>query len=119
VAIAFNEFANGAAQASVRLKDGRIFENVLVSNGSAIIAIRGYDEPPFKSEEIEQIFQAESDKNPQVRNGWTFWDEWRRTLPLNIALNLWIERGTSRLMRYVTWLATVPLCINPTDGKSV
>jgi hypothetical protein len=77
VAIALDEFANGGAQASVRLKDGRIFKKALISNGSAIIAIRGYDAPPFKPEEIEQIFQTEDDKNPKERDGWKFWDEWR------------------------------------------
>lgn len=74
--IAFDEFANGAAQANVRLKDGRVFENVLVSNGTAIIAIRGYNAPPFNSEDIEQVFQTEEDKNPKERSGWRFWDEW-------------------------------------------
>jgi hypothetical protein len=73
----FEEFANGAAQATVELKDGRTFEHVLVSNGTAIIAARGYDEPPFKPEDIARLYQTDADKNPTERSAWKFWDKWR------------------------------------------
>jgi hypothetical protein len=71
------EFANGGAQATVELKDGRKFENVLVSNSSAIVAVRGHDKPPFKAEDIARLYQTENDKNPKHRTGWKYWDEWR------------------------------------------
>ena len=76
-ATGFVEFANGAAQATIELKNGRKFEQVLVSNGSAVVAARGYDNPPFKTEEIVRVYQSENDKNPEQRDGWQFWDKWR------------------------------------------
>lgn len=76
-AAGFVEFANGAAQATIELKNGCKFEQVLISNGSAVIAARGYDNPPFKTEEIARVYQSESDTNPKQRDGWQFWDKWR------------------------------------------
>ena len=70
------EFANGGAQATIELADGRRFENALISSGLAVAAVRGYDNPPFRSEEIARIYQTDSDKNPTQRGGWKFWDEW-------------------------------------------
>jgi len=71
------EFANGGAQATIELKDGRKFENVLVSNGSAIAAARGYDHLPFRSEDIARIYQTENDMNSPQRGDWQFWDKWQ------------------------------------------
>jgi hypothetical protein len=76
-ALTFEEFANGAAQATVELKDGRKFERVLISNGTAIVAVRGYEQPPFNVEEIARLYQTNADKNPTERGGWRFWDKWR------------------------------------------
>ena len=72
----FSEFANCAAQVTIKLKDGRIFERAL-SNGEAIIAVRGHKEPPFVSEEIEVIYQSAVDMNPKERSEWEFWDKWK------------------------------------------
>jgi len=77
VASTFHEFANGGAQATVELKDGRKFEKVLISNSTAIIAVRGFEEPPFNVEDIARLYQTDADKNPTERGGWRYWDKWR------------------------------------------
>jgi hypothetical protein len=76
VAAGFSEFANGGAQATVRLKDGRQFEKALISGSVAVIALRGFKEPPFHTEEIAEVFQSEEDKHTVERSGWEFWDKW-------------------------------------------
>lgn len=77
-ALDFREFANGGAQVTVKLKDGRIFEKALISNATAIIALRGYSELPFPVEEVSEIYQTEEDQSPQQRGGWEFWDDWQQ-----------------------------------------
>lgn len=77
----FEEFAQGGAQATVRLTDGRVFESALISNGSAVVAVRGYKHPPFTSHDIAEVFQNAADKNPQNRSGWEYWDDWH-TAPI-------------------------------------
>ena len=69
------EYANGAAQVSIQLKDGRVFEKVLISNGQYVIAARGFDDLPFEPSEITRIWQSEDDRNPALRGNWVFWDE--------------------------------------------
>jgi len=70
-------FANGGAQVSVRLKDGRVFSELLVSDATALAAMRGFKDLPFAVDDIETIFQTADDRNPQVRGGWDFWDDWK------------------------------------------
>jgi hypothetical protein len=72
------EFANGGAQVSIRLRDKREFHSILVSNSTYVIAMRGYKDLPFAPEDIEEIYQTDEDKNPRNRGGWDFWDDWRR-----------------------------------------
>ena len=76
--VQLDEFANGGHQVTIRLKNGRVYHSVLISNSMWIIAIRGYSDLPFSLSEIEDIFQTESDKNSVERGGWDFWDEWAR-----------------------------------------
>ena len=83
----FVEFANGGAQATVGLNDGRVFHGVLISNGVAVIAVRGWNVPPFEVSEIAILYQTEDDKNPTKRDGWQFWD----TLGANMSLNMSID----------------------------
>lgn len=71
-AVHFKEFANGGAQATVRLVSGEIFEAVLVSNGAKIIAVRGYSEAPFSAADIEDIHQTLTDECPAKRGSWEF-----------------------------------------------
>lgn len=71
------EFANGAAQVTVRTKDGAIHREVLITNSTCIAAMRGFTELPFKVEDIAQVYQTEADKNPSKRDGWQFWDKWK------------------------------------------
>jgi len=70
------EFANGGAQVTIRLKDGREMPEVLISNSTHIVAMRGQKELPFAVEDISDIFQSVSDRGPRKREGWYFWDEW-------------------------------------------
>ena len=74
--LGFREFANGAAQATIKLKNGEIFEGALVSGSRAIVALRGYREPPFDGCDIAEIYQSEIDLESQDRSGWEFWDKW-------------------------------------------
>ena len=71
------EFANGATQVTIKLKDGREFPRILISNATFIVAARGYDDLPFLLTDIERIFQTPEDRNPGERSGWKYWDEWR------------------------------------------
>jgi len=75
-AVGFSEFANGGAQATVKLKDGPLFKEALISNATWIIALRGYKYLPFDVSEIEDLFQADEDISPRERDNWDFWDDW-------------------------------------------
>ena len=73
---ALREFANGGAQVTVRLSDGREFQKVLISNGTWIIAMRGYTDLPFAPSQISDIYQTAEDESPTDRGGWHYWDSW-------------------------------------------
>jgi hypothetical protein len=68
------EFANGATQVSIELKDGRVFKKVLIADSKYIVAARGRRDLPIEIAEIRNIFQFAEDKNPAQRDGWEFWD---------------------------------------------
>ncbi len=70
------EFANGATQVSAHLLDGRVFSGILISAATYIVAARGFGDLPFKPDEIATVFQTTDDKNPAMRGGWQFWDDW-------------------------------------------
>jgi hypothetical protein len=70
------EFANGATQVTVRLKDGTKFHEVLISDATFLIAVRGFEDLPFELSEIDDITQDGLDKNPVTRGGWRYWDDW-------------------------------------------
>ena len=67
-----SEFRNGATQVTVVLYSGLIFKEVLLSNYSIIIAVRGFNKLPFAINEIADIYQNEEDINPKKTNQWTF-----------------------------------------------
>jgi hypothetical protein len=73
----FEEFANGGAQVTARLKDGRIMHRILISNSSGIVAMRDHKVLPFAPEDIEDIYQSSEDRNPTERGGWEYWDQWQ------------------------------------------
>jgi hypothetical protein len=73
-----DEFANGAAQCHAQLKDGKIVGGLLLSNATAIIAMREQIKLPFAVAEIYRLFQIEEDKLPVLRNNWQFFDDFRR-----------------------------------------
>src|SRR5262245_50547722 len=75
-AVALAEFANGAAQCHAKLHDGSIHGGLLVSNATAIIAMRGHSSLPFPLAAIALLLQQEDDKNPRNRGGWEYFDNW-------------------------------------------
>jgi len=72
----FDEFANGGTQVTILTCDGKIFEKVLISNSTAIVAIRGFTDLPFRPDEISELHQTEEDRNPSKRGDWHLWDKW-------------------------------------------
>lgn len=79
----YPEFIMGGMLVSVKVKDGRVFKEVLISNSTWIIAMRGHKDLPFEIEDIVDIFQTEDDKNMTrrefyKRGGWFYWDETAR-----------------------------------------
>jgi len=77
-ALTLIEFGNGGAQVSIKLNNGSVFKEALLSNSTAIIAMRGYNDLPFNINEIVEIFQTEEDQNPIEKGNWEFWDEWKQ-----------------------------------------
>jgi hypothetical protein len=71
------EFANGATQVTVRLKNGAVIPGVLISDSTYPIAARGYEDLPFALHEIDNIYQTADDRSPSQRDGWVFWDKWK------------------------------------------
>ncbi len=75
-ALALVEFASGGAQCHVRLSDGTVLSGVLISNASAIIAMREHSELPFSVDSVVALFQTDADRSPETRGNWEFFDEW-------------------------------------------
>jgi len=74
---ALTEFRNGGTQVKVKLRSGDVFKNVLISNSSYIVAVKGFDKLPFDVDEIEEIYQSDEDKRPPEVSGWIFFDDWQ------------------------------------------
>jgi hypothetical protein len=70
------ELANGAAQCHAQLVDGSVHAGVLISNASAIVAMRGHAELPFATDAIARLFQTSEDGSPANRGGWAYFDGW-------------------------------------------
>jgi hypothetical protein len=77
-ASAFEEFANGGAQCHAQLQDGTVHSGLLISNSTAIVAMRGRKTLPFRVKDVAQLFQTDGDKNPLDRAGWLFFDDWMK-----------------------------------------
>jgi hypothetical protein len=75
-AVALTEFANGGAQCHVRLSDGLVHSGLLISNATAIIAMRGHSDLPFSVDSVVSLFQTDEDRNPVDRGNWEFFDAW-------------------------------------------
>lgn len=75
-ASSFQEFANGAAQCHAVLTDGTKHSGVLISNATAIVAMRGHKEMPFSIESIDSLYQEEEDFSPSVRGNWDYFNRW-------------------------------------------
>ena len=85
-ALALEEFANGAAQCHVRLKDSTTWPEVLVAGGVAIAAMRGHAALPFSMEEVDELFQTDEDGSPRQRGDWVFFDTWASGEGLGISV---------------------------------
>ena len=72
----FCEFRNGGAQVTIKLSNGKVYKEALISNSMAIIALRGHEQLPFEVAEISSIYQTEEDKHPKDTSGWVYWDKW-------------------------------------------
>jgi len=75
-ALKLQEFANGGAQCHARLRDGTSQPGILISNATAIIAMRGQNALPFPIDEITEVYQTDDDCSPIQRGDWKFFDEW-------------------------------------------
>jgi hypothetical protein len=75
------EFANGAAQCHAQLNSGTVYAGLLISNATAIIAMREHVALPFAVAAIDRLFQTEEDKSPRLRENWQFFDEWHPLEP--------------------------------------
>jgi hypothetical protein len=75
------EFANGATQCHAQLHGGKVFAGLLISNATAIIAMREHLALPFAVAAIDRLFQTEEDKSPTLRANWQFFDEWHPVEP--------------------------------------
>jgi len=75
-ALSLEEFANGGAQCHAELRDGSIHAGLLISNATAVIAMRGHASLPFPVEAIARLFQEGDDKYPRQQGGWNFFDDW-------------------------------------------
>lgn len=75
-ALNLQEFANGGAQCHARLRDGTSQSGILISNATAIIAMRGQNALPFPIDDIAEFYQTDDDCSPIQRGDWKFFDEW-------------------------------------------
>jgi hypothetical protein len=75
--VEMREFVNGGTQVTIRLRNGGTIPQVLISMSKFIVAVRGYDDLPFKIDEIAEIYQTDEDKSPSLQSGWKFWDDWK------------------------------------------
>ena len=75
-ALSFEEFASGAAQCHAVLFDGTRHAGILISNATAIVAMRGHFTLPFPIDSIESLYQDEADGSPDTRGSWDYFDKW-------------------------------------------
>jgi len=75
-ALNLQEFANGGTQCHARLRDGTTQPGILISNATAVIAMRGQSALPFSIDDIAELYQTDDDCSPIQRGDWKFFDEW-------------------------------------------
>lgn len=66
------EFRTGGMQVTVELESGTIYTEVLISNCSNVIAVRGYHNIPFDVQAIKRIYQRPEDVTPEKTGDWCF-----------------------------------------------
>ena len=76
-AASLEEYASGAVQCHAELREGFVHSGLLVSNASAIVAMRGETELPFTVDSIVRLFQTTEDKSPFQRGDWGYFDNWQ------------------------------------------
>jgi hypothetical protein len=60
----------------LNLIDGTRYAGILISNATAIVAMRGHVTLPFLVDAVESLYQVEEDGSPVNREGWTYFDKW-------------------------------------------
>ena len=75
VAGTLDEFANNAAIASIRIKGGAVFSPAVIVYPNYLAAIEGYDDLPFKPEDIEAVFQTPDDLKKRSKSTWSWYIE--------------------------------------------
>lgn len=74
VAKEMGEFRPGGTMLSVKLKDGTVISELIVSNCTWFMAHPYLEDIPFNVSEIEKVFQAKEEEWPtQPKEGWIFW----------------------------------------------
>ena len=62
---------------TVVVGEGQTRPGVLVSDANYVIAVREFDELPFKLTDIDDVLQSALDKIPRERGGRRYWDDWK------------------------------------------
>ena len=69
----FEEFKQDVSIVTVRLRNGDLYERVMLLYPNYIIAIAECEELPFKPSEIVEIFQAPQKQRRHKDSNWVYW----------------------------------------------
>jgi hypothetical protein len=69
----FKEFKQQASFVTVELKDGQIYEGILLILPNQIGAMDGHDVLPFDPLEVTRVYQTNQDLRRRSSSNWTFW----------------------------------------------
>ena len=58
------------------LFDGTKHSGILISNATAIVAMREHLSLPFSIDSVEFLYQDREDGSPANRDGWALFDKW-------------------------------------------
>ena len=68
----FSEFKQDASIVSVKLKSGKIYHQILLLYPDCVIGMNGYEQLPFRIEDISEVFQDEVDLSSRSEISWLF-----------------------------------------------
>ena len=69
----FEEFKQDVSIVTVKLKDGSVFERVMLLYPNYVIAVAGKDKLPFKPSEVTYVSQAKNKDRKFKDSTWCFW----------------------------------------------